>query len=84
LWVDPLSVSARLKDAEEFTFFESGVKASEQKTLQVLELDPNFVPALLWYGKVRWLVDGRLAEASRSSSMPSRSIRRIHWRVTPP
>jgi len=63
LWVDPLSVSARLKDAEEFTFFESGVKASEQKTLQVLELDPNFVPALLWYGKVRWLVDGRLAEA---------------------
>ena len=39
-----------------------GAKA-EQKTLEVLELDPNFVPALLYYGTFRWLLDGKLAEA---------------------
>jgi len=62
LWVDPLSASARLKDAE-LTLFESGVKASEQKNLQVLELDPNFVPALQRYGGFRWMFDGQPAEA---------------------
>src|SRR5947208_4550854 len=62
LWVDPMSPSARFTDAE-FSLDDSGVKASEQKTLQVLELDPNFVPALQRYGKLRWLIDGKLAEA---------------------
>jgi predicted Zn-dependent protease len=62
LWVDPMSPSARFTDAE-FSLDESGVKASEQKNLQVLELDPNFVPALERYGKLRWLIDGKLAEA---------------------
>jgi TolB-like protein/DNA-binding winged helix-turn-helix (wHTH) protein/Tfp pilus assembly protein PilF len=62
LWVDPLSASARYTDAL-FTLEESGVKASEQKTLEVLELDPNFVPALQRYGVFRWLFDGQLAEA---------------------
>src|SRR5437588_2589189 len=62
LWVDPMSPSARFTDAE-FSLDDSGVKASEQKTLQVLELDPNFVPALQRYGKFRWLIDGELAEA---------------------
>jgi len=62
LWVDPLSPSARYTDAE-FTLFESGIKASEQKHLQVLELDPNFVPALQRYGFYRWVIDGRPAEA---------------------
>jgi Tfp pilus assembly protein PilF len=62
LWVDPMSPSARFTDAE-FSLDDSGVKVSEQKTLQVLELDPNFVPALQRYGKLRWLIDGRLAEA---------------------
>jgi tetratricopeptide (TPR) repeat protein len=42
---------------------ESGVRVSEQKMLQVLELDPNFVPALERYGTYRWLIDGKLAEA---------------------
>jgi TolB-like protein/DNA-binding winged helix-turn-helix (wHTH) protein len=62
LWVDPMSPSARHRDAV-FTLEESGVKASEQKTLQVLELDPNFVPALQRYGEFRWAFDGQLAEA---------------------
>jgi TolB-like protein/DNA-binding winged helix-turn-helix (wHTH) protein len=62
LWVDPISESAHFTDAV-FTLDESGVKASEQKNLQVLELDPNFVPALQRYGVFRWLFDGQLAEA---------------------
>src|SRR4029077_5186583 len=61
LWVDPMSPSARFTDAE-FSLDDSGAKASEQKTLQVLELDPNFVPALELYGTYRWLIDGKLAE----------------------
>ncbi len=62
LWVDPMSPSARFTDAE-FSLDDSGVKISEQKNLQVLELDPNFVPALQRYGRLRWLIDGKLAEA---------------------
>ena len=31
--------------------------------LQVLELDPNFVPALQRYGVFRWRFDGKLVEA---------------------
>ena len=62
LWVDPMSPSVRFTDAL-FTIDESGVKPSMQKTLQVLELDPNFVPALLRYGAFRWLFDGQPAEA---------------------
>jgi TolB-like protein/DNA-binding winged helix-turn-helix (wHTH) protein len=62
LWVDPISPSARYTDAV-FTLEESGVNASEQKTLQALELDPNFVPALQRYGAFRWMFDGKLAEA---------------------
>ncbi len=64
LWVDPISASARYTDAL-FTLEENGVKASMQKTLQVLELDPNFVPALQRYGVFRWLFDGQLAEAAQ-------------------
>ena len=62
LWVDPMSPSARFADAM-FSLDDNDVKDSEQKTLQVLELDPNFVPALLLYGKYRWLIEGKLAEA---------------------
>jgi TolB-like protein/DNA-binding winged helix-turn-helix (wHTH) protein/Tfp pilus assembly protein PilF len=62
LWVDPMSASAHFTDAM-FSLFDNGVRTFEQKTLQVLELDPNFVPALLWFGKFRWLIDGKLAEA---------------------
>ncbi len=62
LWVDPMSASVRLTDAV-LTLDDSGVKASEQKNLQVLELDPNFVPALQRYGVFRWRFDGKLVEA---------------------
>jgi TolB-like protein/DNA-binding winged helix-turn-helix (wHTH) protein/Tfp pilus assembly protein PilF len=62
LWVDPMSPSARFADAT-FSLFDNGVGTAEQKTLQVLELDPNFVPALLQYGRYRWLIEGKLAEA---------------------
>src|SRR6266436_8703954 len=41
LWVDPMSPSARFADAT-FSLFDNGVRTFEQKTLQVLELDPNF------------------------------------------
>ncbi len=62
LWVDPMSPSAHFAEAG-FSLADSGVKAWGQKTLQVLELDPNFVPALLWYGWTRWQIEGKLAEA---------------------
>jgi Tfp pilus assembly protein PilF len=62
LWVDPMSPSPRFTDAD-LSLFESGVRVSEQKMLRVLELDPNFVPALHRYGQYRWLIDGKLAEA---------------------
>jgi Tfp pilus assembly protein PilF len=62
LWVDPMSPGAHFTDAM-FSLDDSGAKTSEQKALQVLELDPNFVPALLWYGKFRWVIEGKLAEA---------------------
>jgi TolB-like protein/DNA-binding winged helix-turn-helix (wHTH) protein/Tfp pilus assembly protein PilF len=62
LWVDPMSPSPRFTDAD-LSLFEGGVRVSEQKMLGVLELDPNFVPALHRYGQYRWLIDGKLAEA---------------------
>ena len=62
LWVDPMSPSAHYADAG-FSLSDSGAKTWEQKTLQVLELDPNFVPALQWYGWIRWQIEGKLAEA---------------------
>ena len=62
LSVDPLSPSPRLEDAE-ISFAEDGVRAAHQKTLDVLELDPNFVPALHRYAQYRWIIDGKLAEA---------------------
>ncbi len=62
LWVDPMSASAHFADAM-FSFIDDGDKAFEQKALRVLELDPNFVPALVWYGQALWVADGKLAEA---------------------
>jgi tetratricopeptide (TPR) repeat protein len=62
LWVDPMSPSAHLPDAG-FSINDSGARTWEQKTLQVLEIDPNFVPALQWYGWIRWQIEGKLAEA---------------------
>jgi len=57
-----MSPSARFTDAD-MNLDEMGIRGSEQKMLQILELDPNFVPALHRYGKYRWLIDGQLAEA---------------------
>jgi TolB-like protein/DNA-binding winged helix-turn-helix (wHTH) protein/Tfp pilus assembly protein PilF len=62
LWVDPLSPSPRQTDAE-ISFLEDGVRIAHQKTLQVLELDPSFVPALHRYAQYSWIIDGKLAEA---------------------
>jgi hypothetical protein len=63
LWVDPMSPSAHFTNAT-FSLDDGGAKA-EQMTLQVLELDPDFVPALQYYGTYRWLFDGKLAEATQ-------------------
>src|SRR5258708_11580707 len=57
-----MSPSARFTDAD-FSLSESGVRVSEQKRLEVLELDPNFVPALHRYGQYSWLIQGKVAEA---------------------
>jgi TolB-like protein/DNA-binding winged helix-turn-helix (wHTH) protein len=62
LWVDPLSPSPHQTDVE-FSFMESGVRVAQKKMLQVLELDPSFVPALHRYAQSRWILDGKLAEA---------------------
>jgi TolB-like protein/DNA-binding winged helix-turn-helix (wHTH) protein/Tfp pilus assembly protein PilF len=64
LQIDPMSPSAHFRAAVWAT--ESGVSKSqvvERNVLDVLELDPNFVPAIDRYGKYRWLFDGKFAEA---------------------
>jgi len=63
LQIDPMSPLAQFKAAvwssEEAT---AKTQVVEQKVLEVLEKDPNFVPALSRYGKYRWLFDGKIAE----------------------
>ncbi len=64
LQIDPMSPSAHFRMAVWAT--EAGVTKTEvveRNVLDVLELDPNFVPALDRYGKYRWLFDGKFAEA---------------------
>ncbi len=64
LQIDPMSPSAHFKAAVWAT--QAGVSKTEvveRNVLDVLELDPNFVPALERYGKYRWLFDGKFAEA---------------------
>lgn len=61
LWIDPLSPSARWLRAMQL---DNGSPAVvEQLMLQVLEVDPNYLPALQRYGMYRWLFHGQLAEA---------------------
>jgi TolB-like protein/DNA-binding winged helix-turn-helix (wHTH) protein len=62
LWVDPMSPGAHFTDSE-FSWDDSGIRVSQKKLRQVLELDPNFVPALHRYGQTIYVVDGKLAEA---------------------
>lgn len=63
LQIDPMAPLAQFRAAvwssEEAT---SRTQVVEQKVLEVLEKDPNFVPALSRYGKYRWLFDGKIAE----------------------
>jgi TolB-like protein/DNA-binding winged helix-turn-helix (wHTH) protein len=64
LEIDPMSPWAHFKAAVWAS--EAGVSktvVAERNVLDVLELDPDFVPALDRYGKYRWLFDGKLAEA---------------------
>jgi TolB-like protein/DNA-binding winged helix-turn-helix (wHTH) protein len=62
LWIDPMSPRAHFHAAMR-SLDESGAKMVEQNMLGVLELDPDFVPALQRYGKYRWLLHDRLTEA---------------------
>jgi tetratricopeptide (TPR) repeat protein len=57
-----MSPGARFTDAE-FSWDDSGIRVSLKKLRQVLELDPNFVPALHRYGQGIYVVEGKLAEA---------------------
>ena len=63
LEIDPMAPLAQFKAAvwssEDAT---SKTQVVERKVLEVLEKDPNFVPALSRYGKYRWLFDGKIAE----------------------
>ena len=64
LQIDPMSPLAHFKAAVWAT--ETGVsktEVAERRVLDVLELDPNFAPALERYGRYRWLFDGKFAEA---------------------
>jgi TolB-like protein/DNA-binding winged helix-turn-helix (wHTH) protein len=63
LQIDPMAPLAQFKAAvwsSEDAI--SKTQVVEQKVLEVLEKDPNFVPALERYGKYRWLFDGKIAE----------------------
>jgi TolB-like protein/DNA-binding winged helix-turn-helix (wHTH) protein len=60
LWVDPMSPRAHFVSAIRLLDV-AGPAVVEQRMLGVLELDPNFVPALQRYGKYRWELHGELA-----------------------
>jgi TolB-like protein len=62
LWLDPMSPRAHFHAAMR-SLDEEGANMVEQKMLGVLELDPDFVPALQRYGKYRWLFHDKLTEA---------------------
>ncbi len=62
LRIDPMSPRAHYMAAVKDSF-GGGTKAMERGMLEILELDPNFVPALHRYAKLRWFFDGTLAES---------------------
>ena len=62
LQVDPMSPGAHF-DVATGSLDELGAGALEQKMQSVLELDPEFVPALFQVGKYRWMFHGKLADA---------------------
>jgi TolB-like protein/DNA-binding winged helix-turn-helix (wHTH) protein/Tfp pilus assembly protein PilF len=62
LWIDPMSPWAHYHAASR-SLDEGGARIAEQKVLEVLQLDPDFVPALELYGLYLWLFHGRLTDA---------------------
>ncbi|MGB8694035.1 MAG: winged helix-turn-helix domain-containing protein [Steroidobacteraceae bacterium] len=62
LQIDPMSPGAHF-DVATGSLDEVGAAALEQKMQSVLELDPDFVPALFQVAKYRWAFHGRLADA---------------------
>lgn len=62
LQIDPMSPGAHF-DAATGGLEEGGAAVVEQKMLAVLELDPDFVPALYQTGKYRWMFHSQLADA---------------------
>jgi TolB-like protein/DNA-binding winged helix-turn-helix (wHTH) protein/Tfp pilus assembly protein PilF len=64
LLVDPLSprLHFRLVMRE---FDRKGAQFKEAGLKRVLEIDPDYQPALQRYGKTRWMMHGRLAEAAQ-------------------
>jgi TolB-like protein/DNA-binding winged helix-turn-helix (wHTH) protein len=62
LQIDPMSPAAHF-DAAAASFGEGGGAMLEHSMLSVLELDPNFVPALNAVGLTRWVLHDRLTEA---------------------
>jgi TolB-like protein/DNA-binding winged helix-turn-helix (wHTH) protein len=64
LQVDPMSPAAHF-DAATMTLGEDGAAVVERNMQAVLELDPDFLPALYEVGKYRWIFHGKLAEAAQ-------------------
>ncbi len=64
LQIDPMSPQAHF-DAAQMSLDEGGAAVEEQNMLAVLELDPQFVPALDRIGTYRWLFHDKLAEAAQ-------------------
>ncbi len=62
LRIDPMSPGAHF-DAATSDLDEGGAATLEQRMISVLELDPEFVPALYQIGKYRWLFHDKLADA---------------------
>lgn len=62
LQIDPMSPGAHF-DAATGSLDEGGAAMLEQKMQSVLELDPDFVPALFQVGKYRWMFHGKLTDA---------------------
>ena len=62
LQIDPMSPGAHF-DAATGGLSEGGAATLEQSMISVLELDPEFVPALFQVGKYRWLFHGKLTDA---------------------
>ena len=64
LQIDPMSPGAHF-DAATGGLEEGGAATLEQSMISVLELDPDFVPALFQVGKYRWGFHGKLADAAQ-------------------